>query len=229
LPQSLPGATPYFQSLAGQGIGCEYNGRFLVRFSLQEVDGVVQGAVYPFSRSSEERSAATGKGRPATVGEHGFMGPLCCAVSPRGDLYIGGIQDSGWLGGTNIGEIVRLRPNNQPANGIRQIRATPTGFEIAFFEPIDRPLAERTANFKLVGYQRIWSGDYATADSGRHRLAVRKCGLSADGRTVTLTTDRPREGFVYEVSCSELAVPGREPLWPSIGYYTLHRVPKRDQ
>ena len=32
-----------------------------------------------------------------------------CAVSPRGDLYVGGIRDSGWGGANNIGEIVRLR------------------------------------------------------------------------------------------------------------------------
>jgi hypothetical protein len=226
LPQSLPAGTPYYQSLAGQGIGCEYNGRFLVRFTLQEVDGIVQGAVYAFSRSPAERSSSARNPRSPETGEHDFIGPLCCAVSPRGDLFIGGIQDSGWLGGTNVGEIVRLRPNDRASNGIREIRATPDGFEIAFFEPVDRALAERTSSFALIGYTRIWGGDYSTADSGRHRLAVRKCTVSTDGRTVALSTDRPREGYVYEVTCKEIAGPGRQPIWPSTGYYTLHRIPK---
>jgi glucose/arabinose dehydrogenase/mono/diheme cytochrome c family protein len=214
LPQSLAGGTAYYRSLAGQGIGCEYNGRFLVRFTLQDVDGTVQGAVYPFSRSTDSTA-------------HGFIGPLCCAVSRRGDLYIGGIQDSGWLGGANVGEIVRLRPNGRTTNGIREMLATADGFEIAFFEPVDRRLAERTSNFTLVGYTRIWGGGYATPDSGRHRLAVRGCSVSPDGRTVTLITDRPREGYVYEVNCGEIAEPGHPPLWPSTGYYTLHRIPKQ--
>ena len=37
-------------------------------------------------------------------------GPLICAVAPDGSLFVGGVHDSGWGGGNNIGEIVRLRP-----------------------------------------------------------------------------------------------------------------------
>ncbi len=132
LPRSLPG-NARFGSLAGQGIGCEYNGRFLVRFTLQEVDGTVQGAVYPFSRPTDEDSPSVSDARSPDSDAHGFIGPLCCAVSPGGDLFIGGIQDSGWLGGANVGEIVRLRPNGRTSNGIREIRATPHGFEIHIF------------------------------------------------------------------------------------------------
>ncbi|MCA9053150.1 MAG: hypothetical protein KDA75_04900, partial [Planctomycetaceae bacterium] len=70
---------------AGHGIGCEYNSRFLIRFSLQDVDGQLQGATYLFTRSTWENEAET------------FLGPMCGAVAPNGDLYIGSIHDSGWL------------------------------------------------------------------------------------------------------------------------------------
>ncbi|MFM9962840.1 MAG: c-type cytochrome, partial [Planctomycetaceae bacterium] len=36
-----------YPDLKGHGIGCEYNGRFLIRFSTQRVGDVMQGAVYP--------------------------------------------------------------------------------------------------------------------------------------------------------------------------------------
>jgi mono/diheme cytochrome c family protein len=219
LPQSPAGKTQ-FGSLAGQGIGCEYNGRFLVRFTLQEVDGTVQGAVYPFSRPEESSPNS---------GTRGFGGPLCCAVSPRGDLYIGSIQDSGWLGGTNVGEIVRLRPNGKTANGIREIRATPRGFEISFFEPVDRRLADAASSFTVVGYTRHWHGDYATPDTGRHRVAVRTCEVSREGKTVALVTDGLRESYVYEVSCAEIGEHPPQPIWPRTGYYTLHHIPKEGQ
>lgn len=227
-PQSLPGEKR-FGSLAGQGVGCEYNGRFLVRFTLQEVDGTVQGAVYPFSRPAEENSPTSRASRSADSGGRGFIGPLCCAVSPRGDLFIGGIHDSGWLGGTNVGDIVRLRPNGRMSNGIREIRVSPHGFEIAFFEPIERLPADATSSYAITGYTRLWRGDYSTPDSGRHRVAVRRCEVSVDGRTVTLFTDRLREGYVYEVTCADLGGRRQQPMWPRIGYYTLHHIPKERQ
>ena len=143
LPRPLPGRRR-FGSLAGQGIGCEYNGRFLVRFTLQEVDGTVQGAVYPFSRPPEENSPSVSDGQLAeSRGRTVSWARSAVPFRPAAICIIGGIQDSGWLGGANVGEIVRLRPNGRMPNGIREIRATPHGFEIAFFEPVERPLAER--------------------------------------------------------------------------------------
>jgi hypothetical protein len=90
--------------LAGQGIGCEYDSRFLVRYTVQDVDGVLQGAVYHFSRPG------------AGTGKDNFLGPLCGAIAPNGDIYVGSIWDSGWQGGQNTGDIVRLRPNGKLPN-----------------------------------------------------------------------------------------------------------------
>ncbi len=212
--------------LAGQAIGCEYNGRFLVRFTVQEVEGTLQGAVYPFSRMDSKAPRGTTSRRPGPAETRGFLGPLCCAVSPRGDLYIGGIEDSGWLGGANVGEIVRLRPAGSIPCGIREIRATSDGFELSFFSPVDRATAANSAAYSVVGYTRVWKGTYATPDSGRHTVTVRRSDVSADGLSVALHTDRLREGFVYEVICSALAGQGKAELWPDVGYYTLHRIPR---
>ncbi|HVW00637.1 MAG TPA: c-type cytochrome, partial [Planctomycetaceae bacterium] len=46
LPQSGPNA-PKFGPFAGHGIGCEYDNRFLMRFTLQRVGETFQGAAYP--------------------------------------------------------------------------------------------------------------------------------------------------------------------------------------
>ena len=111
LPDDLEGPLAPF---AGHGVGAEYNSKFLIRISLQEVDGELQGATYYLSRPTWEDEANT------------FLGPMCVALGPTGDLYVGSIHDSGWLGGQNTGEIVRLSPNGeQLPNGIRELRGTP--------------------------------------------------------------------------------------------------------
>jgi cbb3-type cytochrome oxidase cytochrome c subunit len=199
---------------AGHGIGCEYNGRFLIRFSLQEVGGQLQGATYLFTRSTWDDAAQT------------FLGPICGAVAPNGDLYIGSIHDSGWLGGMNTGEIVRLRPTGDWPNGIREIRAMPDGFEIEFLQPVDRAKAVLPESYTLSGYTRVWKGNYATDDSGRYAPRIQSIDHSADGRTVTLHVDRLEPEYVYDVVVKPISADG-QPLFPDIGYYTMNVVPGR--
>ena len=199
--------------LLGHGIGCEYDSRFLVRFTVQQVGDTVQGAGYYFSRPNQ------------SAGGHNFVGPLCAAVAPNGDIYIGNIHDSGWLGGLNTGAITRLRRKGELPNGIRDLRATHDGFTIEFMKPIDPLAAADPERYMISGYTRIWDGNYATPDSGRHRVNVRNVSVSQDARSVRLTVDRLKERHVYEVTCDGLT-PDDQPLWPTTGHYTMTRIPK---
>lgn len=206
VPESFPE-----ESLAGHLIGCEYDTRYLIRCALQEVDGQLQGAEFDFSLPGFEKREAN------------FQGPLSIAISPRGEIYVGSIHDSGWLGGLNVGSIVKLRPTGQMPNGLQDIRAISDGFELSFFQPLDADAAAKPTNYAISGYQRVWQGTYATADSGRHSVTVTNAKL-INPRTVRLQLDRLKAGFVYEVSVSGVA--GRDSLFPSSGHYTLHRIPK---
>ena len=208
LPRSAAGH-PEFR---GHAIGCEYDTRFLVRFSLEKVAGEYQGAAYSFSKPH------------LGAGGENFLGPLCGGVAPNGDLYIGSIHDSGWLGGQNTGDIVRLMPlKTFPTNGIREVRATPEGFDVEFLKPIDPKAAAETENYDISGYTREWKGSYATPDSGRHKLDVESAALHDDSRTVSLRVKDRREGHVYEISCGRLSP--EAPLFPDAAHYTLHRIP----
>lgn len=198
---------------AGHGIGCEYNNRFLIRFSLQEVDGQLQGATYPFTRTTWADPAQT------------FLGPMCGVVSPAGDIYIGSIHDSGWLGGLNTGEIVRLRPTGQFPNGIRELRAIPGGFEIEFLRPVDAAAAKRKENYTLSGYTRVWKGSYATEDSGQYQPQIKSIEIDSDQRTVRLHVDRLEPSYVYDVAVKRITADGSE-LFPDVGYYTMNHVPR---
>lgn len=218
------------ESFGGQLVGCEYDTRFLVRMSLEQVDGVYQGGIYPLSLPANRMLSGTRAEPPAGVppgptARRGFLGVLCGAQAPQGDLYIGGIHDSGWNGGANVGEIVRLRRRGELPAGIERISATPTGFDIRFTQPVEAKLADDVSHYAIAGTTRRWTSGYATPDSGQHRLVIERVQLSADGRQASLVTTGRQPGHVYEFKLDGLRSAKGEPLWPAVGYYTLHRIP----
>ncbi|MCG6157032.1 c-type cytochrome [Rubinisphaera margarita] len=202
--------SPGLKAFRGHGVGCEYNYRFLVRFSLQDVGGEVQGACYAMTESAEQLPD------DAPV----FLGPMCGTVGPDGNIYIGNIHDSGWRGGQNTGEIVRMTPQNEFPNGIREVRATADGFDIELLEPLDGQTLREKETYNLVGYTRVWEGDYATPDSGRYRPAIEAITVSDDGRTIQLQVDELRPAYVYELHLAESLG-----LFPRSAYYTMNRIP----
>jgi len=207
--------THFVKAFSGHGIGCEYDNRFLIRFTLQQVDGVYQGACYAFSKPNRG------------AGGTNFTGPLCGGVAPDGAIYIGNISDSGWLGGNNTGDIVRLVPNGKLPNGIRELRVTKDGFELEFIRPVNHTAAMKPDNYSLTGYTRVWKGGYATPDSDRHTLKVSSTSITKDNRTVRLTVPGRRTGrYVYEVTCGNIGTAEQPELFPTTGYYTLHRIPR---
>lgn len=208
LPASLSGPAAAW---AGHGLGCEYNTRFLVRFTYQEVDGVLQGAVFPFSKPNHSET------------EKSFLGPISIAATPNGNIYVGSIHDSGWLGGLNVGSIVKLTAASVP-QGLKDIRATADGLELAFFHPVDSESATSPKNYAVSGYTRSWQGTYETQDSNRYQPTISAISLSKDRMSARLRIDRLKVGYVYEINCANVF--NSNDAWPTTGTFTLHKQPK---
>jgi hypothetical protein len=208
-----PSRGAIFGPFEGHLIGCEYDTRRLIRMSLQRVGDVYQGAAYPFSYDTPP------SGPP-------LLGPLVCAVSPRGDLYVGGIRDSGWGGANNIGELVRIRPafDTLPC-GIREVRATSNGFTIDFTSPIDREQAAMLDSYAISSYTRTSTPAYGGDDHDRRQEKLKAVTVSNDHLSVHLTLNELRAGFVYELRLQSLA-PGGTEFFPAEAYYTLRVVPE---
>ncbi|MBL8808649.1 MAG: c-type cytochrome [Planctomycetaceae bacterium] len=196
----------------GHGVGCEYDTRCLIRFTTQDVDGVIQGACYRLSRVSE-------KG-----GGENFVGPIACTFGNDGSLWVGSIWDSGWQGGSNTGCLERIRPADDMLNGIREVKATSDGFEVSFFKPVQMTESTKPENWSLQGYTRAWQGSYATPDSDRHALKISSIQQKAP-ETLVLQTSELKAGYVYEISVSE-TVDANRTMWPAEAHYTMKTVPK---
>ncbi|HVA51721.1 MAG TPA: c-type cytochrome [Pirellulales bacterium] len=201
-----------FGPFEGQLIGCEFDTRRLIRMSLERIGGTYQGAAYPFSIE------------PAP-GEPTFEGPVVCAVSPEGDLYVGNLRDSGWGGGQNTGSIVRLRPNGSVPVGIAEVRALHDGFAIDFTAPVDGGRAADASNYSVSSYRRITTPAYGGPDVDRESEPIVTVELSADGRRASLRLKRLRAGFVYEFQLKNLAGDNQK-FFPAEAHYTLRMAPE---
>ncbi|MAT14038.1 MAG: hypothetical protein CMJ46_02065 [Planctomyces sp.] len=206
LPEDYP-----VPELAGAGIGCEYNGRFLIRFSTDTVNGDVQGATYNFSEPDRLDSPEN------------FLGPLSGCTGPDGAIYIGSIYDSGWSGGSNTGEIVKLTPTGTVPNGIKRITLEENGFRVEFFKPVDRELAAQKDQYGISTYTRVWQGSYGTPDSGRHQVEITETTVAEDGKSVLLQVDELLPSYVYDINCGDLDS-STEPFWPATAHYTLNTL-----
>lgn len=203
-----------FGPYEGHGLACEYDNRMLIRFSLQKIGAGYQGACYPFSQPPK--------------GGRWLLGPLSAGVHPSGEVYIGGLRDSGWGGGNNTGEIVRLGPQGNFPFGIREMRAWKRGFEIELTGPCDRKKAADPESYTLSAYRRFWKGEYSTPDQDRHRPRITQIDISEAGRKIRLQVSPFQRGFVHEIHLRPLG-PAEEPLWPASAYYTLNAIPEEER
>jgi hypothetical protein len=126
-----------------------------------------------------------------------------------------------------VGELVRIKPSQNVPLGIREVRAWREGFVIDFTGPIDAAVAADAANYTITSYHRTWKGTYATPDSDRRTDKIQRVEVASDRRSVVVTLDTLRPGFVYDLHLKPIGPEGHS-LWPAEAYYTLNEIPDED-
>ncbi len=189
-----------FGPVDGQLVLCEYNNRFILRASLEEVGGQTQGACYPFLEN--------------------LLGPLCVTFGNDGALYVGSLREPAWGGEPEQGAIFRVKFDGKSAFGIREIRAKPDGFLLHFWQPpADRSKAALASTYALRRYHHVFEGAYHSPPVDEEVVGVERVNLSDDGLSAHLELKgKPIADRIYEIRVNL-------PAWPSIGHYTMNRVP----
>lgn len=244
------GSPQSFGPFTGHLVGCEYDTRRLVRMTLEKVNGEIQGAVYPLSRlsgtedgsgrvadtaSTASQTAPVDQSRLEAGAERAGMdeqltadllGPLCCAISPDGALYVGGLRDSGWGGANNIGEILRLDFNvDCLPPGIARLSAIKEGLSVTFTRAVDERLATQTERYALQSFYREATPAYGGDDQGRRAEPIREVTLAADRMSVSLKLKSLEAGRVYELRLQSLVESSAE-FFPAEAFYTMKSVPR---
>jgi hypothetical protein len=198
-----------FGPFAGQFFLAELMfGGAIVRAQVEKVNGVYQGACFPF----------WGKG---------LLGPLCLAFDPKGRLWVGGITEPGWMAQPDRGALFRIDFTGQTPFEIQSIHARPHGFRLVFTTPVAAEQARKAASYAIEHYRYEYTGAYGSPELDRARLAIERVELSGDGRSVELTTGPLGRDRVYLISAPGVRSARGEPLVHATGAYTLHEIPKQ--
>ena len=198
-----------FGPFAGQFFMAELMfGGAVVRANVEQVNGVYQGACFPF----------WGKG---------LLGPLCLAFDPRGKLYVGSVTEPGWMAQPDRGALYRIDFTGKVPFEMQSIHVRPRGFRIVFTAPVDKAKAAEIAAYKLESYRYEYTGAYGSPELDRATVKVEKVEVAADGKSVELITAALVKDRVYLVSVPGVrSAAGETPLFPT-GAYTLNEIPEK--
>ena len=196
-----------FGPFEGQLFVGDYSLSIVMRATTEEVDGVWQGACYPFRE---------GLG----------TGILALEISPRGYLVAGG-TNRGWpVRGHRRHILERLEWTGRTPFEIERIRIHPTGFHVDFTLAVDRTTAADPASYRLGAFTHIYQKHYGSPEVDRSVPSVTSAEVGEDGRSVRLEVEGMVLGHVHEFELAGVRSEDGEPLLHTDAYYTVNRIPR---
>lgn len=197
-----------FGPFEGQLLIGEFTLSRVGRVTLEQVDGVYQGACYPFL-----------KGFPSAV--------LQTALGADGRSLFVGMSNRGWssLGSAAYG-LQRVRWTGKTPFEVREMKVRRDGFELQFTRAADAATAGDASSYQLIRYTYPLHARYGGEEILKESLRVTQARLATDGRSVRLTCEGLRPYFVHELHYGALrcAAEGKPP-WHDRAYYTINRLP----
>lgn len=185
----------------------DYTLSIVMRVTTELINGVWQGACYPFRE---------GLG----------MGILAVHFTPRGQLVAGG-TNRGWpVRGMKDNLLQRLDWTGKMPFEILDIRAQSDGFSVRFTQPVDSALASRPESYELQTYTHIYQQGYGSPEVDHTRPTVTTAEVAPDGMSARLRVKGLVQGHVHDFHLPALKSRDGEPLLHDRAYYTLNEIPK---
>ncbi len=196
-----------FGPFAGQIFIGDYTLSIMMRATMEEVNGVWQGACYPFREGLS-------------------TGILNCHFTPGGQLLTGG-TNRGWpVRGAKSNVLERIDWTGKTPFELKEINAQPEGFALTFTKSVNPALASDPENYRLQTFTHVYQQGYGSPEVDQTTPTVKKAEVSDDGLTVKLQIEGLVQGHVHDFDIGALrSAIGEEPLHRS-AYYTLNEIPK---
>jgi hypothetical protein len=184
----------------------DYTQSILVRATTEQVNGVWQGACYPFREGLS-------------------TGILNTHFTPAGNLICGG-TNRGWpVRGLKPYALERLAWSGKMPFEIERVTVTPDGFNIKFTKPVAEAEGVKTATYKVTTFTHKYAQGYGGPEVDQTAPNVKSVEISEDGLTATITLDAMTKGHVHEFDLRDLRDRDGEELLHRHAYYTLNEVP----
>lgn len=196
-----------FGPFADQIFIADYTLGIVMRVTTEEVNGVWQGACYPFRE---------GMG----------TGVLSLAFGPDGKLMTGG-TNRGWpVRGIRPFALQRIEWNGRTPFELKEINALNDGFRLTFTQPLNVSGASDPDAYVLETFTHIYQGGYGSPEVDQTKPTVTSATLSDDGYSVRLKVDGLVQGHVHDFGLEALRSSDGESLVHPMAYYTLNEIPK---
>jgi len=196
-----------FGPFAGQVFVGEQTHSKIHRVFLEKVNGLYQGAMFPFLEGFKS-------------------GNIALRLSDDGNLYTSG-SDRGWgaRGGLPY-NFERVNWTGKTPFEIHEMRALSDGFELTFTQPIDKASAVDAA-FKMEAYTYLYQKAYGSPEVDQVKPKVTIASVAEDGKSLKLKIEPLTKGHVHELHAEGLkAAEGGVRLLHPQAYYTLNEIPE---
>ena len=196
-----------FGPFAGQCFVGDQSHSSIMRVFLEQIEGVYQGVCFPFRK--------------------GFAsGNVGVEFSPSGALFVGG-TNRGWGSvGTLPFAVERLDWTGAVPFEVKEMRATPNGFELEFTQSVDASTAGNPESYRLTTYTYEYRSQYGSPEVDHTTPEITDAIVSDDRRSVQLTVNGLQIGHVHELHSDGVRNDHDLPLLHPEAYYTLNRIPK---
>ena len=185
----------------------DYTQSIIVRATTEKVNGVWQGACYPFREGLS-------------------TGILNVQFTPQGRLLCGG-TNRGWpVRGLKAYALERLEWTGRMPFEIERITMTPRGFKITFTKPVEPKTGNDPDSYAMKSYTHHYHRGYGGPPAYRGPLKVTKATLAKDGLSAVIELNALKEGYVHEFDLGALRSTDGGDLLHHHAYYTLNEVPK---
>ena len=186
----------------------DYTLSILMRATMEQINGVWQGACYPFREGLS-------------------TGIMNVEFSPRGQLFTGGFTTHAqWpVRGEKPFALERLDWTGIMPFEMREINIRPDGFAITFTRPVDVATASRPETYKLTTYTHVYAAFYGSPEVDQTTPQVTRVTVAGDGMSVRLFLDKIEEGHIHDFDLSDMKSSDQEPLLHKKAYYTVNEIP----
>jgi hypothetical protein len=195
-----------FGPFAGQCFVGDQTRSVVMRVALEKVNGVYQGACFPFRAGLQ-------------------CGVNRMVFGPDGALYVGQ-TNRGWgsTGGKPYG-LQRIAFNGEVPFEIKTVNVTKTGFDLTFTKPAN-PASIKTDAASVKSWTYAYLSQYGCPETDTQAEAATVGTLSADGLTLSVAVPERRKGRVYELRLAGVKTAAGEDVLHPEAYYTLNEIPK---
>ncbi|MBU3027905.1 sulfocyanin-like copper-binding protein [Zobellia galactanivorans] len=178
----------------------------IMRVYMEKVNGVYQGAVFPFVE--------------------GFSSGILRMLWGSDNSMFVGMTSRGWSStGRKMFGLQRLVWNGKVPFEIKTMKAEDDGFLLEFTKPIDKKLGADLASYNVTTFNYLYHNTYGSPIVDQQKGEVTQVKVSDDGRSVKLTVKGMRLGFIHQLKLPDLKAKSGEKLLHDTGYYTLNEVP----